>query len=436
MNQLQLFLLVLSFVSSNTLSNIRHEFTTRFYDQCYHKYSFFEEYWKLFEEKPRKYVIFEYDRAGLQNGGIGDRFAGVITAFLHALRFRRLLFLSAENNMPILFTPFHPDATPDPRITQNNRNYTIDEGRMSYRWDNWGEWSGYNQFLQESPFPPRELNLTDCHIFPTDPDATYNHCGLVYWNESDLASYPIIRFVSNRAFLCRYLTRKDLPTYSQFLEILHLTGKEEGKEEINLFEIGGCIMRFLMWPTDELWSKVDHFYSSRSQEQQSTEVVPSTGGSSYSSDHSILFTLQGNSVSSHYYQIGIQYRCGDFLSFNEEYRHLRYLCGDHDSEDVTNLSDAFSFGRPLTIARCVQMLMEYYYEELYENKGESAICCCLRSIFNFFLFVRFLYCRIIPAITRRKFLLSVSLLVFQQFYSSAGDSLESSRVHYFRFFGC
>jgi hypothetical protein len=389
MNQLQLFLIVLSFISSTTLSNIRHEFTTRFYDQCYHKYSFFEEYWKLFEEKPQKYVIFEYDRLGLQNGGIGDRFAGVITAFLHALRFRRLLFLSAENNMPALFQPFHPDAIPDPRIRQNNHSRKTAESRTAYRWDNWGEWSGYNQFLQESPLPPRELNLTDCHIFPTDPDATYNHCGLVYWNESDLAPYPIIRFVSNRAFLCRYLTRTDLPTYSQFLEILHLTGKEEENEkEINLFEIGGCIMRFLMWPTEELWSKVDHFYSSRLQEQQqsqelSTEATPSTGSSYYSSDHSTHFTLQDNSIASSYYQIGIQYRCGDFISFNEEYRHLRYLCADNDSEDVTNLSDVFAFGRPLAMARCVQMLMEYYSEELYENKGDHCSLLLL-SCFDFF----------------------------------------------------
>jgi len=239
--------------------SIRDQFTSRFYERC-SKYSFFDKFVQMLENPPNKYIIFEYHKTGLKNGGFGDRLGGVFTAFAHSLRFNRSLHMVASNGMHDLFRPFHPKFIPNPK---NLSAIEREKGDDVYYWNRWGEWSGFDAWKREHPEyledpSDYEYDLSDCVDVSMGgfSEKKTKKCAMDTVSNQKLSKYPIIRFASNRAYLCRYENRTDLPSHKETSDALGLI-----PGEYDLFEVAGCISRMILWPTDRLWQLVDDTYT-------------------------------------------------------------------------------------------------------------------------------------------------------------------------------
>jgi hypothetical protein len=161
-----ILLLCISSIYARKPTSIRDQFTTRFYDRC-SKYPFVEKYVKSLENLSHQYVIFEYHKNGLRNGGFGDRLGGVITAFVHSLRFQRTFYLSASNGMHNLFRPFHSKYIPNPKDSSDTEPTSPNTLDDIYYWNRFDEWSHFadwkknnSDYLKNSS--KYEFSLEDC----------------------------------------------------------------------------------------------------------------------------------------------------------------------------------------------------------------------------------------------------------------------------------
>ncbi len=59
--------------------SIKENFEETFHNTC-DKYPFVEKWYRLLENPGERYIMFVFQDNGLKNGGLGDRFAGLITA--------------------------------------------------------------------------------------------------------------------------------------------------------------------------------------------------------------------------------------------------------------------------------------------------------------------------------------------------------------------
>ena len=91
------FIMFLKFVYFHSFINctfyytdhLKTNFEKSFHDKC-DKYPFVQQWTSLLEHPPMKHhLIFLYQQAGLRNGGLGDRMAGVISSVAIALRYGR-----------------------------------------------------------------------------------------------------------------------------------------------------------------------------------------------------------------------------------------------------------------------------------------------------------------------------------------------------------
>lgn len=219
--------------------NMREMFHQSFDDRC-RKYSFVEEYLANLKKPSNRFLIFVYHEKGLKNGGFGDRLGGLLTAFAHAIRFKRTLLMKASNGFYDYFQNYHP---------HNN---------TAYSWENWRDWSGYQVWKDKHPeftSNNRELweyDLSSCvsNWEEKFPESVSRRCAM---DDGDVF-HPVIRMASNRAYFCRWQNRTDLPSHSLALSALNLENAGD------LWEASGCILRLLMWPTDRLWQEVDQAY--------------------------------------------------------------------------------------------------------------------------------------------------------------------------------
>ena len=226
-------------------SGPRSKFENTFNRTC-SKYPFVSEYLANLEKPSRRYVIFYFDGAGVNNGGLGDRLAGLVTAFAFALRTRRTLLISGDRALNEAFEPYHPN---------NN-------GR--FKWGDWS-WSGWTK--EEIKSHPRDCVKMEespkCHLDDDIPDR-------------------VIRYISNRSYLCRWTVRPELYEKSN-LARLGITN------DTDLFEAAGCMLRLVLWPTKKLWKALDDSLESSLSNRESSVIS---------------------------YQVGFHFRCGDF-SFNK-----------------------------------------------------------------------------------------------------------------------
>ena len=76
---------------------LKTEFEKSFHDKC-DKYQFVHNWVKQMENPPKKHhLIFLYQQAGLKNGGLGDRMAGIISAVSLSLRFGRFYIYNVKS---------------------------------------------------------------------------------------------------------------------------------------------------------------------------------------------------------------------------------------------------------------------------------------------------------------------------------------------------
>lgn len=220
--------------------SMREMFHQSFEDRC-RKYSFVDEYLANLKKPSDRFLIFVYHEKGLRNGGFGDRLGGLLTAFAHAIRFKRTLLMKASNGFYDYFQNYYP------------RNSSL------YSWRNSREWSGYQVWKEKHPeftLENREKWEYDLQSYcvrnweEKSPEDISRRCAM---DDGDVMQ-PVIRMASNRAYFCRWQNRTDLPSYKRALSALSLQHADD------LWEASGCILRLLLWPTEKLWAEVDQAY--------------------------------------------------------------------------------------------------------------------------------------------------------------------------------
>jgi hypothetical protein len=230
---------------------LRKDFEDSFHRQC-DKYPFVDQFVHHLEHPGNRHLLFVYQEPGLRNGGLGDRFGGLLSAVALALRFNRTLVLRDFTGMHEVFRPYHPQHE-----QQQQQHQQQESSRRRYGWDNWREWSQYDQTLANHD--ATEYDLWDCINNVGSKNA---HCSML---DGDVGQ-PQILYRSNRAYLCFYRNHPLSVAATQLREMLSggrgFNGKVKDEQQLhfesaNWFEVAGCMLRLVLWPTDTLWAEVD-----------------------------------------------------------------------------------------------------------------------------------------------------------------------------------
>ena len=171
------------------------------------------------EAPSQRFMVYLFDEGGVDNGGLGDRLAGMISAVAFALRTGRTFLISADKAFEDAFQPYHPN---------NGGRYT------------WGNisWSGWQEKNSHSS------NISHLHKC-LNPNPSQTICCL----DKDLPG-NIVRYRCNRAYLCRWVVKLKLYASSN-LKRLGIN------KDTDLYEASGCMLKLVMWPTDRLWKALD-----------------------------------------------------------------------------------------------------------------------------------------------------------------------------------
>jgi hypothetical protein len=323
-------------------------FTESFRDRC-SKYSFVNQYKELSINAHARFLVFVYNEKGRKSGGFGDRMGGLVTAVANAIRFKRKLLIKSSNGFDDLFRPYPGD----------NNEFE------SFTWKNQKDWSGFATWKEQhgaytnSNKQEWEYDLSYCvsHEESRFSDEISRQCAM----DNGDVTQPVVRFASNRAYLCRWDNRTDHRSHQELRELLNI---EEGD---NLFEAAGCMLRLVMWPTDLLWSYVDLAYANEFR----THILEKLeeGDIATTIDADLLQSQVLEAIPLNYtmskapaFQFGLQYRCGDWWS----YQGLKLNSGKEDPnacimgpEDSltsvkqnTKKSQYMHAGTPIEIGNC------------------------------------------------------------------------------------
>eukprot|EP00928_Gymnodinium_smaydae_P078659 TRINITY_DN62765_c1_g1_i1.p1 TRINITY_DN62765_c1_g1~~TRINITY_DN62765_c1_g1_i1.p1 ORF type:complete len:504 (+),score=75.14 TRINITY_DN62765_c1_g1_i1:53-1513(+) len=174
------------------------------------KYKWWED--GLFAKRSKKVVI-KYP--GTCHGGIGDTLGGVATAALYALMSNRTLHFDFPEDFRAAFIPA--------------RGVDWDAAQMTALKD----------------YPMISCCREDCEVD-------------MHWN----SEAPVIQMETTRCFLCEWWSRgryrsHDGP-YEHFLAAQNLN-----REDVDLWEFGGCLLRAALEPSPAVWSRVAPLMNSR-----------------------------------------------------------------------------------------------------------------------------------------------------------------------------
>ncbi|CAM6001888.1 unnamed protein product [Sphagnum balticum] len=354
---------------------MKEKFENRFLKSC-SKYPFYHQHINTLENPRIDYVNYVFDDGG-NGGGLGDRLGGIITAYAFALRTNRSFYItSLDKSFYESFRPYYSQST-----------LSIDQNEYEYTWKNLS-W----------------LHYTDMNV---DTNSTYHSCVNPRASSTQCAldhNEPVrqIKYKGNRSYLCRWAYR-DKPTVN--LKELHRTlgittsysehYTSNGSSVTDLYEVAGCLLRLVLWPTEDLWLALDETVSEQSEFAASLRSLDShftpdrvdgnNSATSTSTEHSADFQSNSNredavpSSSSpySYYQIGYHFRCGD-SSFNTANVHINKQCVRNDEAyewQGTNFGDDCTVESPVDLATCGLALlraMNSRNSSLHENAGNSS----------------------------------------------------------------
>lgn len=344
------------FVEGDYNLSIRELFHRNFHAKC-SKYPFVQRYQRMLEDPAPRYVVFTYHKPYLRNGGFGDRMGGLVTAAAYALKYNRTLILQASNGMFDLFKPYHP--------------LDIEEGfgeveEPVYTWEDAGSWSkytlrGYRHTalnIQAEATDSIYFNLDDCVSNTEEGFSTAQtlKCSMMAGD----VPQPVVRFTSNRAYLCLWGSKvsKPYPAYAE-MKWLGLGPKA------NLLEAAGCMLRLTMWPRDALWDAVDDAYRQLTGDIQKPKKKKA--GKLLRKAKALVADSFTTAVP-RAYQIGCHFRCGDVHS----YRHLtlgsdgydRRTCVFEEGKDeqvvdweAIGKSRYMNAGHPQSIGKCAKEMV-------------------------------------------------------------------------------
>lgn len=250
---------------------LKNRFEASFQDRC-HNYPFVNQYLKRLADPGDRFVVFVWQEAGLQTGGLGDRLAGLITAATMALRFNRTLLI--ESNTGSFGTMFQPY-----QINHAEPQYTYDWGAGGLAWDSYKKISSNDTYLIDKTCiscMPKSRRRIPLHKRCTD------RCGL----ENGDVSQAVIKIYSNRAFLCKWVLNAKKIASKQVTSLLGISPQG------NILEAAGCILRLFIWPTNLLWRYI------------ATELQKQTSLHQEYPENTDTNSPAG-------IQVGVHYRCGD-----------------------------------------------------------------------------------------------------------------------------
>lgn len=259
-------------------------FHQQFQDRC-SKYPFVQKYLDLMKTPPTdKYLLFMYkEKKGgtMVTGGFGDRLAGLTTAITYAIRTNRTLIIHADEPFKRYFRPMT----------------SLDFTETSQNIPNWQDlsWSGWKDEYET------DAELLGC-VNPSD-----EKCALD--DETVFASTKVLKYYSNRAYLCRWSTKAEVKHRPNIQQLL-------GNHKENLFEMAGCVLQLAMQPTEALWKAHSNLLFDFLQ-QDGQKILEQSW------KHDSL------------YQIGIHFRSGDLKTFNNRGRVSNSLV-HHLSPDTTS----------------------------------------------------------------------------------------------------
>ena len=290
-------------------TTLRERFEASFESTC-SKYAFVERHQQLlFSPKTSSsYFIYSFhEKQYKKAGGLGDRLAGLITATAFALGTNRVLLIKAEDSF------FTSSFAPYFSKQNNDRNFNY----ADWRWSGW--------------MP--SLNTTTLHCLnPRTPK-----CSLTSSSSTYLDSYQVVKYRSNRNFLCYWLLQRSrqsnkLRTAFHALNITQYS---------NLYEFSGCLLRLSLWPTDSFWSTLEERYLRKQKEFK----------------HGGLSTSTTSPLGS--FQVGLHYRCGD-ASFSST--KINYQCYVNTSVQPwrgTDFIDSMTLDSPIDFAKCGQRIINH-----------------------------------------------------------------------------
>jgi hypothetical protein len=297
------------------------------FDKVCAKYSFIQRYNELMKEKPDRYIIYVFHDNHASTSGLGDRIAGMITAMAYSLRFRRIFLIQGDAAFEKSFKPY----------------FYANESDDHYAWHSW-DWSGWKKEFAD------EVSSQYC----INPRPGRTVCALDH--DSDVR---VLKYYSNRSYLCRWLTKSSLNLQEDLLNSLNIT------LTTNLFEVAGCFLRLAMYPTKSMWKTIlslqkvslvnrKHFETTATTNSSiSSSVVPNSAASS-SSSHLVSSALQ----------VGVHFRCGDSsFSSSSAIAHTpnpRCVYSPDHKWEGTLFLDEISMESPLDLARCAQKKANEY----------------------------------------------------------------------------
>lgn len=276
---------------------VKSKFEEKFRRVC-SRYKFYDRYKEILLHPRQDYMIFVYQEARQKSGGIGDRLAGMITAIAYAIRSNRNFLIAGDDTVERYFKPYDFNI---PELIKRNLSYS------RWEWANWERYFGMN------------ITKLKC-VNPND--AMVSRCALDVSNSSD--AYKTIKYYGNRAYLCRWVVKSSLMLQHELMETLGISIAD------NLYEVAGCMLRLVFYPTEELWNSLD-------------EMV-----------RQIRYNGDNTNLDKAHSQIGIHFRCGD-TSFHHNSN------GAHNPECYysnstpwrgTRIIHDFSMDSPLALAQC------------------------------------------------------------------------------------
>jgi hypothetical protein len=384
-------------------SMIQQQFIKQFQDTC-SKYPFVNRFISKLEDPGDRYLMFVFDEQGLNNGGLGDRFAGLLSAVSMALRFNRTLLIRDSRGFSKYFRPYHPED--------------IHNNTPKYLWDDYLQWSNYDVKLAN-----HDATEYDLYYCINNNNMRSSACSM----ENGDVPQPIILLRSNRVYLCRYDRN---PETAAFREMKAILG--ENATTNNLYEASGCMLRLALWPTQQLWkdtdksyfediySKIltgDHVFNYNSRRRtllrtsNDEEVVPAPHhhakfrkSNRMKGRRSLKFDLVDSVTPFEdnvfyppspfvpvFHQIGIHFRCGD-RSYSGA--HSEWDCM-YDPAHPTN-NDYMTLGNPFLLGSCGKEIARNYTMKLVMSHTpiatgtahlfDSSIYCFLRFSNNSLLF--------------------------------------------------
>jgi hypothetical protein len=281
------------------------------------RYPFYNTYLNSITKPSGRYIIYVFhDQALGSQGGLGDRLGGMVSAMAYAMRTNRTLLIHADKSFEDAFQPYHPNK--DTQLS----------------WSNW-DWSG----LSKSTYHRNDREVQN-FVRCVNPRAGHTQCALDYDS-----AHNVVKYRSNRAYLCRWSVRPDLVPAEHLLRTLGVMSDSD------LFQIGGCMLRLAMSPTEKLWDAIDESLHHDAELTGRKEI-------------------QNFATAA---QIGIHFRCGDSSFQLSPDKPINPECVYNPSVPWkgTNFYDDHSMDSPVDSAKCARKLAEGLASKLSSANSDN-----------------------------------------------------------------